>query len=391
MATVVTPSLQTRMSHARPFLKIAGILVLVFIVFTLIPKSSRSYEPYSIKNSRGFGAMAVAEVLKDQGFDVLETDSSMQALTWARASLDSDPTLVVLHPYNATPSMDNEFAALPRVVTFGSPSFSTSQTFPDVQGAGVFDDSDSHTAGDTRSEIAKISKEITVHSQNMLLAEDPWLTAFPTEGYDEEIGYQFIEQFRPGYYRAVFASPEIMTNEHITSAGNAALVMNALTAHSKVPITERGPIIFLHTQLLEESTDLHIPVPEWALPAVTLFSLSLLALGWSRGQRLGRLVTEDIPTYVPAIETVTGKGRLMRRHGQVQHIAIQLRRQTARRLARRVSVPLNADQETLSAALLAAGASAESVAWLWGPEPITNDDLRLISESLTALEKEMNS
>ncbi len=92
---------------------------------------------------------------------------------------------------------------------------------------------------------------------------------------------------------------------------------------------------------------------------------------------------------MPSSETVSGQGRLLHSNHEVAYTAAMLRTETARRLARRLGVDPQANAETLSAALVNAGASPQSVHWLWTPQPATDADLIELSNRLVALEKEI--
>ena len=98
--------------------------------------------------------------------------------------------------------------------------------------------------------------------------------------------------------------------------------------------------------------------PEWLIPILLLIGIGITVIGFSRGQRLGRLVPEDLPSYVPSSETTKGRGRLMASQKQHAHAARGL-------LTEHVSD------------------------LLWGPAPTNNSELVELAEALSALTQEI--
>lgn len=387
-AVIVTPTARTRYARIRPFLALVAVALAALIGFAILPSSAQSYEPLSIRNTRPFGAQAIARVLEHHGFTVHETDSSRQAIEMINAYKGKEPTLVVLSPEQLPSKSAALLAEAERIVAFGPPFGFDSSLLEGLELAESQVTSGSVDAGPTESETARIAGSISVFGSDAINGDDRWMLAFPVSGSHDS--FLFAEYAHNGIYRTVIASPEILENQHIALHGNAALVLNAVTAHTTLPPAERGPIIVLHSTSQDTIEELAPPIPEWAQPVALLIFLSFIAFGLSQGLRVGRFVCEDTPSYVPAAETVSGKGRLLRDHRQVEHIATNLRRETARKLAKRLAVAPGSSKDSLIAALIAAGADPANVAWLWEPIPQSADDLVQINEHLTALEKEIH-
>lgn len=411
-ATVVTPTGSARLRRTRPIMGIIVVALTAFALFLLIPDDGSSNRPFSIHNPRPAGAQAYGRLMENQGLTIEETTSASEALAMVRAHEDKDSTLVIIGPELLSESVDREIAKIRRVVAFGVPLYSEQRTFPGVHLGFTDISSGSVDAGQTTSQTASIARTVSVMGSHDALAVDSgsWVTAFPVSNAedlsdsleDPEMSsgdegdalwgtYVMAEKVEGDTYRALLSSAGYMSNQALGLHGNAALVMNIVTAHATTPVADRGPIVILHATLGDDLDERATPSPEWAVLVAVLVLIAIILWGISRGQRLGRFVFEEVPSYIPSAETVSGKGRLLLRHGQVAHIAAQMRRDTARRLARQLAIPASHSPEALANALVAAGATPESVAWLWEPIPATEADLREVADRLTALEKEISS
>ena len=127
----------------------------------------------------------------------------------------------------------------------------------------------------------------------------------------DELGYRsfIVDTERGGHAVDVLGSPDLLSNEGIVRAGNAALALNLLGGSrthdwylptlADVPAT--GPASL---------ADL---TPGWVTPVmVLLFAVALAAAMW-RGRRGGPLVSENLPVVVRAEETMEVRARLYQR------------------------------------------------------------------------------
>lgn len=385
-SAIVTPTTRQLRQRTRPYIWMLLIILVSLLASTFLPRSNQNLDPYSINNPSKTGIQAFARVLKNQGFEVKETSRVREARKWIE---DGNPegTVVIIRPQYLSSELAEVLEDLPRVVAFGYLSYEI-PLFPGLDPSNdFFVDSGSIGAGHTHSQTASIADRISVFNSDALDASADWITAFVSA---DDASPRFAERYHKGTYRAFSTQPRLVTNDFITLHGNASFALNVVSAYTTVPIEDRGPIVILHPDPNEQLSDPGAVIPPWMARVSVLFFIALIVFGFSRGQRFGRFIYEDVPSYVPAAETVTGKGRLLRQNNEVAHIATQLRRGTATRLARRLSVAPSSSQEALERALISAGASPESIAWLWAPVPTTFADLELISEKLAALEKEIS-
>ena len=131
--------------------------------------------------------------------------------------------------------------------------------------------------------------------------------------------------------------------------------------------------------------------PSWFLPMLMMLGAGITVIGISRGQRMGRLVPEDLPSYVPSSETTRGRGRLMATQNEHGHAARLLRIEAATNIARHLGLDPQAPRETFERALEARGLlNSHVTALLWGPPPTSNAELVTLAEQLTALTQEID-
>lgn len=393
-ATIVTPTLGTRLHALIPALTIGAIVTVLCAIFILVTTQPVSEAPLSINNPRPNGMQALARVLEQQGFTVEESYDGSEAITLMKQHQDSDPTLVIMDGRALSVEADTAFSSLDRVIVVETPLRSL-QVSPDVENAfheNVTPDAPERLrveSGDTASQTATIAQSVSYHGDSITSSDPQWNLAFPIDAYGLEQGYLYGEKVTHNSYRAVFASQALFTNAEIKNFGNAALTINALTAHSSIPPHQRGPIIIYHASLLDTIVSSAIPTPQFLYPSALIAFLAFSVWGLSQGMRLGRLVPEDLPSYVPAAETITGQGRLLYRNKQREHAAQLLRIDTASRLTKRLGLPSAIEPEALKDALIRAGATPEQTQWLWTPVPAVDEDLIILSHHLNALEKEI--
>ncbi|HWJ84068.1 MAG TPA: DUF4350 domain-containing protein, partial [Cellulomonas sp.] len=132
-------------------------------------------------------------------------------------------------------------------------------------------------------------------------------------------------------------------------------------------------------------------------PVVGVLALQLLlvvvVVGFWRGRRLGRVVTEPMPVVVHAAEATRGRGRLYRRARSYGHAAAALRAGAASRCARRLGLPASAPaSQLIDAVALATGRPTHDVAALfYGPPPTDDPALARLARDLDDIESEVHS
>lgn len=432
---VVTPTTSQRLHSARPLIAIGLVTLISALLFILIPPDDYDIVPLSAKNPGPGGAQALARVVEDLGVEVIHAPTASEAILEAK---QPNTTLVVTSPHLLASEIDEAAAELPRVVGIGGVPLGNSGLFPGLAEDYVFaaDETDdpvaipvdisscqsrsahaarSITAGDTylfdRAGLDETDTDSSAQSQQSLktskVAAWQWCFLMDDTGHpltassarDSEQGNTptvatlggalYVEKWEGDSYRALVINGSVASNKLIMQEGNATLMLNVLTAPA--PRDDLGRIVWYNASL-DDTLRPQIPgAPSWLNPVIFLLAGAALLLALAQGRRLGRLVPEDLPSYVPVAETITGRGRLLRRHRQRAHAAHHLRVATARRLAARLGVPEGASPDMLRHALRGAGVSDTDSEWLWSPEPATDDDLVEVAARLAAIEEEIRN
>lgn len=206
---------------------------------------------------------------------------------------------------------------------------------------------------------------------------------FPTE--DGELYYEL----RPGL--AVLGAGQLLTNEQVTEADNAAAALRLLGQQPR--------LVWYVPDLADLDADdavaLRSLLPDWIVPGLWLLAVATLAFALWRGRRLGRLAVEPLPVSVKAIETTQGRARLYRKVNDANHAVAVLRASARSRLAARLHLPRSlADQPAQLAAELAriSGRRPEEIHALIAedaPVPGAGHELIHLARQLAELEREV--
>lgn len=147
----------------------------------------------------------------------------------------------------------------------------------------------------------------------------------------------------------VLGSGEVLTNDTLAEAGNAALSMRLLGAHERLVWYLPDPAEALggRNRSLDEL------VPGWVRPAFWQLVVAVVLLALWRARRLGPIVVEPLPVVVRAAETVEGRARLYRRASARDRAAESLRAASRARLGRLLGLPRDATPQVLVTMLAA--------------------------------------
>lgn len=373
-ATVITPTPRARARILRPLAALAGILLVLVVLTALVPRLTSDDAVLSPRNPGPDGAQGLARVLAAHGVDVHDATSASDAV--ARGTR-ADTTLVVVFPSNMDSDVRDAVEGASDVVYVGTEQFygellaglqpDAHGTQPAV-GAPV-------AAGNCASAEGRRAGSVTAGAYGVV-ADSTWQTCFALPGDLSA----YAQRLRGDTFRAVIPDSRLVRNSTIAQFGNASLAINAMG--------RRGHVVWYVAKPGDTLGGGAVATPPWLVPGLVVLGGAGLLLAWSLGRRLGRPVPEDLPTPVPAIETVIGRGRLLDASHQHAHAARSLRIATATRLASRLGVGLGAPPEQLHAALVRAGVPAERAQdLLWGDPPTTDKGLTALAADLTDLEE----
>jgi hypothetical protein len=362
-------------------------------VFSAIARANPpSSEPLSTRNANPDGAMATAEILKDQGVRVGEI------AYLGRAGIDdpSRTTLAIVLPSNLTPSQLDSILDYPGDVVFVGidepliDALDVGLTYvggysPTVQSANCVDP-DALAAGRTT-------------------AEGPWVTKDSTVA----VIVCFANQTGAGTYAVILldgrkitllSDPTILMNGNLTKEGNAALVFRVLGEHRRLvwylPAVDDTTLLSYLGGPAQPPTGPVAPNPDFLPPGVgdaivALAIAGLVAAVW-RARRMGPLVTETLPVVVHASESVRGRGRLYRRAHAYGRASAALRGAAAERMGRQLGISRGAAATHLIGAVAhVTGRDPAGIErLLYGKPPSSEAAMMDLVKELDTLEKEVH-
>ena len=301
-------------------------LVIVFALFigsitTTAPGSRGALDPESADES---GALALAELVRDQGIEITITRTRAEA----SAALDADSTLVMADPFALSDqAVEDLVAPVDRTVILSSASRLLRILELGENAPAAFD-----TDVSAQCDLPELANVGTVHPDRFFTPADG-----VTGCYTDPDGAAGLLVDDGGDRRvALIEGSTLFSNEHLAENGNAALGLALLGQGDHVvwyvPSFEDSDIEAQSIDTLATLT------PPWVTPAILLLLLAGVVAGISRGQRFGPLVAETLPVTVRASETMLGRARLTAKAADAAHAAEALRDGSLRRLAARLGL-----------------------------------------------------
>ncbi|WP_296179497.1 DUF4350 domain-containing protein [uncultured Mobiluncus sp.] len=328
MSSVTPPSATPRISETifRGRWIIGGLILLaVFSFLSAVLRVPTDDVNLSIRNPKGSGAMALAEVLRHEGVLVseaysvrdLESYSSKDTVVITNTNEIDDATLrEILHtPTNllilGTLAQGKRFDPYVESVPAGSPEEIRAQCdFPGATAA--------RTISSTRGSLRPLRQ--------------PETACFPLQ----DNAFAYVSFKRPeGFRLALLSEDSLARNDTITAAGNAALLLNLLSSSPQV-----GWVNGTTFQQGSDQNGKDQPLlPDFFLIALVYLFVAAFVFTLAQGRRLGRVVPEELPVVVHGAEAVYGRGRLYEKSGAVAVAAHKAREYTARRLGSALHIP----------------------------------------------------
>ncbi|SFO05728.1 DUF4350 domain-containing protein [Mycetocola miduiensis] len=301
---VLTPRARTVARRGLFWAGVAGVCLVVVVASMLLTRGGATsgllLDP---ADPAPTGAKAIAEVLRNQGVDVILPDGYDEALA---ASSEPGTTLALYDPsgYLAGDRL-TELAGVAGDVVLLSPGFRHLQAVaPAVRAAGP---ADQYTPLDADCGDGAAARAGTI---------SPGSTFADSEGSDAircfpaDTGGFGLLGIQDGSDRIWVLGPsDALSNDLVLLHGNAALGLGLLGGSDRLvwylpsiaDVEASGP------PSLAELT------PTWLVPVTSLCAITVLVAMFWRGRRFGPLVAEDLPVTVPAGETMEGRSRLYQR------------------------------------------------------------------------------
>ena len=317
------------------------------------------------------GALALAELLRDQGVEV-EVVRSRAA---AAAARDEDSTRALTNPYTLSDeALADLLAPADRVVLLSTGTHLLSELAIGENASGSAAPRLAACAVPAFAEVGDIRPD-------RLFAPADGVTGCFADGDAAAV----LVDDRDGH-RAVVEGVKLFSNATLAEDGNAALGLALLGQTARVvwyvPSYEDTDIQGATPDTLGTLT------PDWVTPAILLLLTAGLAVAVARGRRFGPLVAETLPVTVRASETMHGRARLTARAADAPHAAEALREGTRRRLARRLGLAVHASADEVADAaadrLRIPRGTLQSL--LAGPPPTDDAALVTLARRLDELE-----
>lgn len=351
-----------------------GLAVLVAIVGLAVVNrdNARFGGDLDPRNPAPAGAQAVARVLDDHGVDVRIVRNER---AFRDAPVDEDTTVVVTNPVQLGRST---FAVVrSRARSAGAVVM--------VGDALVLDDAfglEPRSLG-TDDLFANCDEPVA----DGLTIRAPFAAAVAGEGCFGD--GDAVALHRPAADRTfwLFLAPDVLSNDHVTEADNAALSLRLLGQHPRLVWYVADPT----DVSAGDGVSISSLLPRWLYPALWLLLLGTVAMLFWRARRFGPLVREPMPVVVRAAESTESRGRLYHRARDRGHAATILRHATQRRLAEHLALrPDEPLPEIVRAVAARTGRRTDEVHDLLAPATVANDSaLADLGRRLLQLEDEV--
>lgn len=394
---VVTAGGSTGETMRRVFRKwrfwiLLGALTVVVLATIFVLRSGGSDRGIlSPGNPAPNGAMAAAEILRQQGVDVEATETLQQTLNAVEAAGAEDTTLLVHDRLGLLEDkqLDKVAEASGRTVLV-EPSVTVLSAFaPDIHTAGVVPQADQAGNGD---DAATIEPQCRRNHPQAAGTIDRGGSAYrgPVMCYlmeNEQGGPSALYVQSGNGEVTVIGNGGIISNDRLRFHGNAALTLRTLGTESN--------LVWYQPSLADVAIDQNAPelgelVPQWVhLAGIWLVIVALLGVVW-QARRPGPLVVEPLPVVAKAAETAEGRARLYQDSRAVQRAAGNLRAGTLRRLASHFRLGTGVAAEAVASAVAAHSSLPEHDVGriLLRSQPSTDAELLEWAQELDQLEKE---
>jgi len=376
-----TPTVRARLRENRGLILIVVLVLLGAVVMALAQsrRSSGAFDPDGF--DRG-GSHAAAQLLRDQGVDVIRVTRAADAQEAVLAH-QGDVTLVIMPTAPLSSRMADLVKPAPasHVVLVGPDDATLTALAPWAVPVNYGGGSDEVAAGCTWPTAVLVGT----------LPPDGFTYHSDRDGTQRCWSGLVLDDSSGTPTTTIVGAAQAYTNDALATSGYAALALDTLgrSHHLVWWLPSAADPLQVSTDTPPTIDDL---VPSWVRWALIQVALALLVVVWWRARRLGRVVVEPLPVVVRATETVEGRARLYRRGRARGRAADTLRSASTARLRSRLTLPPSTDLATLAAAVAArTGRAQNDVLDLLAPGSAPPDDASLtrLADLLDRLENEV--
>lgn len=378
-ATVLTPRART-VARRGLFWAGVGLVCILVVTATLLltrggAASDLLLDPASAAPT---GAKAVAQVLRDQGVDVILPEGYDEAIA---ESGEPGTTLAIYDPSGYLSA--GRLTALTEQAEDAvllSPGFRQLQAVaPGVNAAGTADPDEILDAG---CDLAVADRAGSISAGPLLdIPGNPdAVGCFPAKTG----GFGLVTIPDGGDTLSLLGPADLLSNDAVILHGNAALALGLLGGTDRL-------VWFLPSVADVEATGpptLQELTPTWLVPVTSLLAITVLVAMFWRGRRFGPLVAEDLPVTVPSGETMEGRSRLYQRTAARTRAIDALRIGTVGRLGNALGLSRHASVPEVSDAVASVlGRNPNEIrSILLDTLPTSERDVVALSDALLDLE-----
>ncbi len=318
---VLTPTVRETARRARFWAIIAIVLLAFGTVAVLGSGTAAPGDPFSSENPAPAGSRALAQVLGDAGVEIVAAAS----LDEARAAVDDPATTSILIAdrgyLDAGQLAEAAGLAATAVVLVPQPSETLPELVPGLEQSALVDGDPADLAAECSLPAAE--RAGAIRSSGTALAADRGTACYPGED-----GAGLLRVDRDGGALTLLGAADVLRNDRIDEAGNAALAVGLLG--------EQPRLVWYLPSVddVDGAATLSELSPPWVVPFSLLATGTGIAAAIWRGRRFGPLVVEPLPVTVRAGETTEGRARMYARGDTRDHALDQLRMGALRRIAR---------------------------------------------------------
>jgi hypothetical protein len=323
--TVVTPRIRTTLTRALFWIITALFLLSVALVSLNLVGTAVDGPPLDPTSPRESGTLALAEVLRQQGVDVIVTTGLNETRTALAEASESTLFLTNFDGFLTDQQIADTSDLAPTVIIAGPGITELLAVAPEVANAGTRVGT---VPAQCPSPLVSQAPEISAGPSSLRIIDNE-SGAVGCYGNDE-LGFGLISIDRGSTHLVLLAATNALTNGAITTADNAAFALRLLGHNDTLvwytpsfdDLSDAGGI-----KTYDELS------PDWVTPVVWLIVLTLLTAAIWRGRRFGPLVIEKLPVTVRSNETMQGRARLYEKTAARLHTLDSLRIGSIRRLA----------------------------------------------------------
>ncbi|WP_045074817.1 DUF4350 domain-containing protein [Psychromicrobium lacuslunae] len=374
------------------------LLVLAISLAGALGSASKSAARLSPINAAPAGAMAAAEVLKQQGIKVQPSDNLESTLQAVAAQGASSSTVLLYDPklLLSSEQLSKLKQSGARIVVISPGPLALQALSSEITSAGFYSVGSDHQGDEV---AAKCSNQDAlaagkIDGEQAALYSGPTV-CFSTDDSPSEKSEPSKNTEKTGQFAqsadqqlTVIGNADIFSNARLAHSGNAALVFRLLGHNQQLvwylPSAKDLPVS-------AERPSLNSLQPAWLVPvSVWLVIVAILAMFW-KGRRDGPLVEEPLPVIVKASETATGRARLYQDGRALDRASASLRAATLQRLARKLRLGPAASRESIVLAVIAHSSLPEPEIRriLLLTEPGNDSQFLAWSQDLAAVEKDL--